>query len=174
MPTQQLLRLPTDMVVRRKPAIIAVATAISCAYANGEAATVSIGLNVTASIQATCLVSVASLPFGVYTGSQIDATATITATCTDTTPYYVNVGDGLNSDASFYQRMIGPGGSLISHRFFQDAGRTIEWRKANNLDGKSGVGTGVVQHLTLYGRLLAGQFAIPGSYTDTVVVTVRH
>ena len=54
-----------------------------------EAATATTTFQVTA----TCLISATNLAFGAYTGTQTDATSTVTVTCTNTTPYNI----GLNA-----------------------------------------------------------------------------
>ena len=46
-------------------------------------ATATTTFAVTATVQATCQISATSLAFGTYTGTQIDTTSTITATCTN-------------------------------------------------------------------------------------------
>lgn len=143
-----------------------------CAPMAGIAATANSTFTVTANVQATCQVSAGALAFGNYSGTQIDRNVTITVTCTNSTPYYVNIGDGLNRDASNYPRMIGPNGQFASYRFYQDAARTIGWRNTYNLDGRNGTGNGSPQILTAYGELIGGQFVTPGNYTDTVTVTL--
>ncbi len=121
-----------------------------------------------------CSISATTLTFGVYTGTQLDATSTLSVNCTNKTPYYVNLGDGLNRDGSYYPRMNGPGGVLIGYRLSQNAARTVEWRNTYNFDGQNGVGTGLAQSLTVYGRVLPGQYGTPGPYTDTIVVTLTY
>lgn len=148
------------------------ALVVSLQSAPSKATTASATFAVTANVQATCLVSAGALAFGIYSGMPINSTATITVTCTNGTPYYVNIGNGLHQDANFYPRMIGPAGQFASYRFYQDAARTIGWRNTYNLDGRNGTGNGSAQLLTAYGQLIGGQFVTPGSYTDTVTVTV--
>jgi spore coat protein U-like protein len=105
---------------------------------------------------------------------QLDATSTLSINCTRATPYYVNLGDGLYRDGSFYPRMTSTGGTPIGYRLYQNAARTIEWRNTYNLDGKSGTGTGTTQTLTVYGRVGANQYGTPGLYTDTIIATVTY
>jgi len=58
-----------------------------------KAATATTTFQVTATVNATCLISATNLAFGAYTGTQTDATSTVTVTCTNTTPYNI----GLNA-----------------------------------------------------------------------------
>lgn len=158
----------------RRASLGLAAFAVVCAPDAARAAAAAATFTVTANVVATCHVSVSDLAFGIYVGVTIDSTATLTVTCTESTPYYVNVGDGSHRDASNYPRMIGRDGALLSYRLFQNVGRTVGWRNTYNLDGQSGIGSGGVQTLTLYGRFLPDQSAIPGSYSDAVVVQVTY
>lgn len=128
---------------------------------------------VSATVQATCAIGATGIAFGIYAKAQVGGTAALTITCSNTTSYYINLGDGLSSDGSWYPRMTGPSGALMSYRLYQDAAYTVEWRNTYNLDGRAGTGTGSAQNLTVYGRILAGQTSVvPGAYADTVVATV--
>ena len=42
---------------------------------------------VTATVQATCIISAGSLGFGTYTGVVLSSSSTVSVTCTNTTPY---------------------------------------------------------------------------------------
>jgi spore coat protein U-like protein len=130
-------------------------------------------ISVTATVQAACTISATALNFGVYSGAQTDATSIVTVKCTNTTPYYVNLDDGLNS-SNYYPRMIGPASKVISYRLYQNAARTTEWRNTYNVDGEAGTGNGLAQQLTVYGRITAAQYVTPGAYSDTIVATVTY
>jgi spore coat protein U-like protein len=131
-------------------------------------------ISVTAIVQAACTISATTLAFGNYTGVQSDSTATITVTCTNTTPYYINLNSGLQADSSNYPRMSGPGSDLLSYRLFQNAGRTVVWQNTVNVNGVAGTGNGTARQLTVYGRVVAGQRVRPGSYTDIVIATITY
>jgi spore coat protein U-like protein len=130
---------------------------------------------VTATVVAACRITATPLAFGTYTGVQLDAASTLSVTCTKTTPYYVNLGDGLHQDGvNYLPRMSGPGGQLLSYTMFRDAARSSRWGNTYNYDGVSGTGTGSSQSLTVYGRVVAAQFGTPGSYSDTIIATVTY
>jgi len=131
-------------------------------------------ITVRATVAVSCTISANILAFGTYTGAQKDASAIVAVICTNTTPYYVNLGNGLLPDGSFYPRMKGPGADLLSYRLYQNAGRTTEWRNTYHLDGQAGTGNGVSQPLTVYGRIFAGQLVRPGAYADTVIATITY
>jgi len=41
-------------------------------------------------------------------------------------------------------------------------------------DTVAGTGTGALQSLTVYGQLPANQKVLPGSYSDTITVTITY
>ena len=138
-----------------------------------QAATATTSVSVSATVQATCLISSTSLAFGVYTGVQLDATATLTVTCTNTTPYNVGLSAGTAAGATVTTRkMTGPTAQLLSYALFQDTGRTTNWGSTVSTDTTAGTGSGAAQPLTVYGRIAGSQFVAPGAYTDTVTATI--
>ena len=136
--------------------------------------TVKTTMSVTASVSASCSVSVLPLSFGTYTGSQVDTTTQINATCTNTTTYSANMDQGLHYSSFYHPRMIGPGGALLSYILCRDSARTQLWGNTANYDGINGTGTGSLQVLTVYARLGAGQYVAPGLYSDTIIVTLNY
>ena len=140
---------------------------------SASAATVTTTVAVTATVQATCLVSATSLAFGTYAGLQVDATSTVSVTCTNTTPYNVGLNAGLATAATVTTRkMTGPTSAVLSYSLFSDTAHTTNWGSTVSTDTLAGVGTGAVQALTIYGRIPASQFVTPGAYTDTITATV--
>ena len=133
-------------------------------------------LHVGATIVAACTSSGTSLNFGsridpVRTGGAIDATAALSVTCTHTTPYSVGLSAGSNADASNAgARTMKSGSNVLPYQLYQDASRSKVW--GDGSDAYSGVGTGSAQSLTIYGRLPSVAGVVPGSYSDTVTVTV--
>ena len=142
--------------------------------ASAFAATATTTFSVTATVQATCLVSANTLAFGTYSGVQLDGTTTVGVTCTNTTPYTVGLDAGTFTGATVTtRRMTGPAAAPLSYSLFSDSGRTTNW---GNTAGSwvSGTGNGSSQTLNVYGRIAAAQYATPGAYTDTITVTVTY
>jgi spore coat protein U-like protein len=130
---------------------------------------------ITATIQATCTVSATPLAFGTYAGVLINSTSTISATCTNTTPYKVGLNAGTATGATVANRsMTGPSASLLHYHLYSDSGHTINWGNTVGTDTVSMTGSGVAQTLTVYGQVPAGQFVTPGSYSDTITVTLTY
>lgn len=140
-----------------------------------RAATATATFGVTATVQATCLLSASSLAFGTYTGTQTDATTTISVTCTDTTTYEVGLDAGTAPGATVTtRRMTGPSSSYLGYGLYSDAARTANWGATAGVDTVAGTGNGTAQSITVYGRIPASQFVRPGSYTDTITATVTY
>lgn len=140
-----------------------------------EASTATSTFTVSATVPATCTVAATNLAFGSYTGTLSNATSTITATCTNSTSYNVGLNAGTVTGATVSTRaMTGPSGATLSYGLFQDSGHTTNWGDTVGTDTESGTGTGAAQNLTVYGQIPAGQFPTPGSYTDTITVTVTY
>ena len=80
------------------------------------AATVTTPFGVSATVQATCLVSATALAFGTYTGVVANSTSTVSVTCTNTTPYNVGLSAGLATGATVTTRkMTGPASALLNY-----------------------------------------------------------
>jgi len=139
------------------------------------AATATTTFQVTATVQATCLISATNLNFGTYTGVLVSSTSTITVTCTNTSPYNVGLNAGTAPGATVTTRkMSGPGGALLAYALYQDAAHSINWGNTVGTDTVAGTGNGNAQALTVYGQVGAGQFVTPGAYVDTITATITY
>jgi len=139
-----------------------------------SAATTDGSIAVSASVQATCVITATPLAFGTYTGIQTDNTATVTITCTKTTPYTVGLNAGLGTGATITARSMTGAGVALNYGLFTDTNRTNNWGNTATTNWAAGTATGTSQALTVYGRVAAGQFVAPGAYTDTVTATVTY
>lgn len=138
-----------------------------------SAATATTTFQVTATVQATCLINANPLAFGTYTGTQADATSTLSVTCTNTTPYNVGLDAGTATGATVTtRRMTGPSAALLNYALFSDSARTVTWGNTVGTNTVTGTGNGNAQTLTVYGRVAAGQFVAPGAYADTITATI--
>src|SRR3954451_19028209 len=90
--------------------------------------TVTASFGVSATVQATCLVSATALTFGTYTGVVANSTSFVSVTCTNTTPYNVGLSAGQATGATVTTRkMAGPASALLSYSMFSDSARTVNW-----------------------------------------------
>ena len=141
------------------------------------AATTSTTMAVSSTVNSACMITANALNFGTYTTAQLDATTTLSVTCTNTTAYTVGADAGANGSGGTTaspvrnMKISGSGTSLANYQAYTDSGRTTIW---NNVSGGnvSGTGTGSAQTITIYGRMNANQYVTPGSYTDTLNITL--
>jgi spore coat protein U-like protein len=125
-------------------------------------------------IQNACTISANPLSFGNYTGTLLDATTTLSITCTNTAPYTVGLNAGTTTGATVTNRMMtGPGGARLNYSLFSNSSYTTNWGNSTG-SWVSGTGTGTRQTLTVYGRIPASQGTVSGTYTDTITATVTY
>jgi spore coat protein U-like protein len=137
------------------------------------AATTTGTFTVSSTVTATCSVSAGNLAFGSYTGAQVDATSTITVTCTNGSPYKIGLDAGTGSGATVSTRKMTSGGNTLNYSLYSDAGRTTNWGNTVGVDTlDTGTGSGSAQNVTVYGRIPASQLSPAGSYSDTITVTI--
>jgi len=160
----------------------AVAASLATMVVPAHATTTTSSLGVSATVVSSCVVSGATLNFGsaidpTSASLPIDASTTMTVQCTATTPYSVALNAGLNagSATNFSARAMKSGSLTLGYQLYADTLRTVVWGDGTSLSGVlPGVGTGSNQTLTIYGRLPSLTGTVPGTYTDTVTVTVTY
>lgn len=143
-----------------------------------SAATKTTSFTVSATVLASCSVSATNLNFGNYTassGSNLDATSTVSVTCTNGQAYTIALDGGSVAGNVSARTMSDGAAHILSYGLYTDAGYTTLW--GDGTGGTStlpGTGNGTQQNATVYGRIAASQFATAGTYTDTVTVTVSY
>ncbi len=138
--------------------------------------------SVQATIISSCTVAGTALNFGssidaLATATPLDATSTLSVVCTNTTPYTValNAGSNAGGASNFGARAMKSGSNTLGYQLYLDSGRSSVWGDGTaSSSTSSGTGTGSTQSLTIYGRLPSLANVVPGSYTDTVTVTVSY
>jgi spore coat protein U-like protein len=151
--------------------------ALCVAAAAGFATTASAGtananLGISASVAATCSLTTSAVSFGAYSGTQIDATGTVTANCVIGTPWNIGLGAGSGSGATTSSRKMTSGANTLTYALYSDAGRSQNWGNTIGTDTLTGTGTGATDSHTVYGRIAAGTVPAAGSYADTVIATI--
>ena len=157
-------------LIRNAATVCAVLLPVASAAQAGTATTT---MSVTMSITAGCTVGATAVAFGTQStlGNVTSGTGTLSIVCTNTTPYTIALDKGGGSGASTTVRlMTGPSSATISYGLFQNAAFTQNF--GNTTDTLAGTGTGSTQTVTVYGRVPAQNSPAPGSYADTVNVTV--
>jgi spore coat protein U-like protein len=124
----------------------------------------------------SCTVNATGLGFGsINPLSTTDATsvATITVSCTTLTSYFIALSAG--GGGSFQQRVMRSGGDVLAYQIYSDLANSVVWG-----DGSGGTSTvsasasaaGTTSNA--YGRVPHQPSAVPGTYTDTIIVTVSY
>ncbi len=128
---------------------------------------------VTVNAPPSCLVSANDLNFGNYNMVQLDATTTVSATCSSGSPYNIGLNQGVAAGATVASRkMTGPGANQLNYSLFRDGGRTTNWGNTVGTDTVPATGTGAAQTFTVFGRIPGSQPLPPGAYSDTITVTL--
>jgi spore coat protein U-like protein len=159
------------------PAILAAVGVLTLGLAStaaNAATTTNNTFQVTANVQATCLISATPLAFGSYNGVLNNATSTVNVTCTNTTPYNVGLDQGTATGATVTTRKMKNGASLLNYSLFSNSGMTTNWGNTVGTDTVTGSGTGASQSLTVYGQIPAAQYVTPGAYSDTITATLTY
>jgi len=154
------------------------AAALLAGTVPATAGTATTTFAVNATVVATCSVSAGPLNFGAAIPSpvndNIDATGTITATCSSSVPYNVALSAGQGAAATMAVRKLTSGTNAMDYALYTDAARSSVWG-----DGTAGsvvnnlTGTGAAQAITVFGRIPAGQAPMAGIYSDRITVTVN-
>jgi spore coat protein U-like protein len=150
-----------------------------------QAGTATSNLTVQITITASCTINAATLDFGSNAGTtlvatNIDASTTVSVTCTNGSPYSIGMDNGANVSGS--QRRMKSGANFLNYNLYVDAGRTNAWTTAaSNSTCTSanscflGSGSGSAQSVSIYGRVPSTGSAPPtGTYTDTVTMTITY
>jgi spore coat protein U-like protein len=152
-------------------------TCSNCTVISGSPGNLGINLHGVAS---GCGITATDLNFGNYTGAELDATTTIQVGCSSGTRYHVGLSAGNNgADVTHRSMTLSGGGAALNYKLLRGSYRGSNWGdtihgQSHNTDTVHGTGTGTTQNLTVYGVIPAGQTAVPGTYTDTIVATITY
>jgi spore coat protein U domain-containing protein, fimbrial subunit CupE1/2/3/6 len=127
-------------------------------------------LVVLANVGGECSVTGATLDFGSYTGDRKDVDVPISFSCNGPSNIAISMDGGTTGDPSNRQMFNEGNTSQILYQLFRDNGRTELWgvfpeNSADFANAEDGTPT-------VFGRIEAGQAPLPGSYADTVLITL--
>lgn len=132
--------------------------------------------SVTATLTNSCLINaVSALNFGNQglLSAAVYNTATLTTQCTNGAPYSIGLDNGLNAIGTA-RSMLGPNSELLTYELYRDSNHNLRWGSTVNTDTLSVTGNGSQQVTTVYGLVPAQTTPPPGTYTDTVTVSVTY
>ena len=129
----------------------------------------------TATVVNNCNITATNLNFGA-TGllkSALNATASITAKCTNGDAYRIALNGGATANVAARQMTRSGGGGAVNYQLYVDSGLTTTWGDGTGgTTQATGTGTGNSQMLTVYGVVPAQTTPAPGTYTDTITATI--
>jgi spore coat protein U-like protein len=125
-------------------------------------------------------VSATGVNFGVYdpgAASSTKSMGTVAVQCTIGILPSFQVALSTGGSGSYATRKMSNGTDRLSYNLYTDAGRTIIWgdgsggTSINSFGGLISLGS---TSFTVYGKAPKGQYPAPGSFTDTITVTVTY
>lgn len=138
--------------------------------------TATFSFTVRAQVVPDCRVEADDLDFGSagLLDRPVDATSQIRVTCTAGSSYQLGLGYGLQGNGVNDRQMRDLAGNRIGYQLYRDPGRTLGWGQLADGLAMTAAGSGAAQGFTVFGRVPAQPTPPPGSYSDTVVVTVTY
>lgn len=132
--------------------------------------------NVTATVPTTCSIATNNLNFGTVgvLTANTDATTTLTPTCTNGTPYNIGLDGGLSGATDPTQRKMTNGTAFVLYGLYRNSARSLPFGNTIGTNTLTGTGSGLAQSVTVYGRIAPQATPSPGTYNDTIVVTLTY
>lgn len=136
-----------------------------------------------ATIPNNCKISVTAMDFGSSPSTipaNLDSSATISAQCTNTTPFSIGLDTGTNVAGTQRRMRQGATSNYLAYGLFTDVARSNAWRTSSSTTTCTsgagtcalGTGSGSNQSVAIYGRVPPQTAAASGLFADTVVVTI--
>jgi spore coat protein U-like protein len=127
---------------------------------------------------AGCSVAATDIIYGTAgsLAAQLDATGNLQVACSLNTPYTIAL-DGGTTTGSIAARKLslnGAGAGIIGYQLYRDAARTLVWGNGTTGTTQPGTGTGATQLVPVYARIPVQTSPAPGTYEDTVTVTLTY
>jgi len=148
---------------------------------SARAATSTANLTIQAIVPALCIITGNSINFGTVSQNASSQTSSLGVLCTNTTPYTIGLGNGAGAGATGTNRLMtsgtGTGAPTLAYRLTSDSAGANNWGATTALGAVSGVGTGALVSVPVYGFVAApGANALytPGTYNDTVLATLTY
>ena len=147
-----------------------------------NSATTTTTFAVTSTLLATCSATATALAFSAYTpgAGAVANNSTVNVKCTKNTPYTVALNGGTTPGGSVAQRLMAFGANTLQYNLYTTGAFTTvfgDGSGASKTEAGTGAGLAIATAFTVFGQLpdnATNQAAVPGSYTDTITVTVSY
>ena len=130
---------------------------------------------VAANAVTTCTVSATTVAFGVVQFSAVNSTGTVTINC-NANDASITVALSTGGNGSYTPRKMSSGANKLQYNLYRDSAHTLVWG-----NGTSGTVTNtgsaianVALKFTVFGQVPAQALPAPGSYTDSITVTLTY
>jgi spore coat protein U-like protein len=147
---------------------------VSSSSCSGFTGTATTSFNVTTTVPTTCSIATNNLNFGTagVLTANTDATTTLTPTCTNGAPYNIGLDGGLSAATDPTKRKMTKGAEFVVYGLYRDSARSLPFGNTIGTNTLAGTGTGLAQSVAAYGRIAPQATPSPGTYSDTIVVTL--
>ncbi|MEZ5815787.1 MAG: spore coat protein U domain-containing protein [Hyphomicrobiaceae bacterium] len=151
-------------------------TSVGNCTAIGTSNATQVPFTVRARNTGTCSVVATTLDFGSkgVLDASVDAQSQLSVTCTSGAAYTVGLSGGNSGATNPTLRKMSLGANQVTYGIYRNAARTQPWGSTIGTDTIAGTGTGSATVIPVYGRVPAQTTPVPGTYTDTIVVTVTY
>jgi spore coat protein U-like protein len=162
-------------------AAVAAVLAVLASFA-APAATKTTPMTVSATLVDTCLVTATSLIFPSYVpaAGTLKATSTISLRCTNGVQYGVGMSVGTTAGETYAQRLLAGGANTLQYNIYTSNAYSSIWGDGSGttqIVSGNAAGFATPITLTVYGELpdsAANQAAVPGNYSDTILVVLTY
>jgi spore coat protein U-like protein len=162
-------------------AAVAAVLAVLASFA-APAATKTTPMTVSATLVDTCLVTATSLIFPPYVpaAGTLKATSTISLRCTNGVQYGVGMSVGTTAGETYAQRLLAGGANTLQYNIYTSNAYSSIWGDGSGttqIVSGNAAGFATPITLTVYGELpdsAANQAAVPGNYSDTILVVLTY
>ena len=135
-------------------------------------ATPTASFGVSATVQATCLVSASAGTLGTYAGAMLNPAATVSVNCTNPTPYNISLDvSAANSAAAPTRTTTETDSTLPRHTLVSNFHEVINRGRMVDADTVAGVGNSSVQVVAVDGKISAREHL---GAPDTITVTIIY
>lgn len=151
-----------------------IAAAAAIASTPAMAGTATGDVLVSLKVSSACSVTAQPLDFGTVNSfaANIDSSSATTVKCTPQAAYSVVINYGLNAGTTTQRKLLSTTtAATVNYDLYSDSTRSTTWTPTS---GKTGVGDGTEQAMTIYGRVPTQTAVAAGDYKDTVTVTVNY
>lgn len=94
--------------------------------------------------------------------------------CTSATAFNIGLDAGAAPAGTVATRLMTSGAATVGYQLYSNAAYTTNWGNTVGSDTVPGTGSGGPVVLTVYGRVPPQATPAPGTYSDTVTVTVTY